>query len=130
MDIPTCWKWFNEVFFPSLKKRTSKYFLLLLDNAPGHFDAFERDNVRIVFFPPNCTSWKQPCDMGINAALKKKYKYLYLKDVLSFYNLSEASKNQMKGSVSRLRRGTAGVDYGKPVYPLDAAKYTDSMGYC
>ena len=68
--------------------------------------------------------------MGIIAALKKKYKYLYLKDVLSFYDLNEASKNQMKESVSRLRRGTAGVDYGKPVYPLDAAKYTDSMGYC
>jgi len=30
MDVPTCWKWFNEMFFPSVKKRTSKLVLLLL----------------------------------------------------------------------------------------------------
>jgi hypothetical protein len=63
-----------------------------LDNAPGHFEAFERDNVRIFFFPPNCISWKQPCDMGIIAALKKRFKYLYLKDVLDFYELDEEAK--------------------------------------
>jgi hypothetical protein len=75
MDVEMCWKWFNEVFLPEVKKRTEHCVLLLLDNAPGHFEAFERDNVRIVFFPPNCTSWKQPCDMGIIAALKKRFKY-------------------------------------------------------
>ena len=42
-----------------------------MDNAPGHFSAFERNNIKVVFFPPNCTSWKQPCDVGIIAALKK-----------------------------------------------------------
>jgi hypothetical protein len=42
-----------------------------MDNAPEHFEAFECDNIQIVFFPPNCTSWKQPYDMGIIAALKK-----------------------------------------------------------
>jgi hypothetical protein len=75
MDVKTCWKWFNEVFLPEVKKRTGRQILLLLDNAPGHFEAFERDNVRIIFFPPNCTSWKQSCDMGIIAALKKRFKY-------------------------------------------------------
>jgi hypothetical protein len=55
-----------------------------MDNALGHFDAFERDNIRVVFFPSNCTNWKQLCDMGIIAALKKRYKYLYLKDILDF----------------------------------------------
>jgi hypothetical protein len=67
-----------------------------MDNAPGHFNAFERDNIRIVFFPPNCTSWKQPCDMGIIAALKKRYKYLYLKDILDFYELDEQLKQRKK----------------------------------
>src|SRR4051794_33766410 len=43
MDIDTCWKWFNDVFYPEVKKRTGRRVLLLLDNAPGHFDAFERD---------------------------------------------------------------------------------------
>jgi hypothetical protein len=58
MDVETCWKWFNEVFLLEVKKRIGRQVLLPLDNAPGHFEAFERDNVRIIFFPPNCTSWK------------------------------------------------------------------------
>jgi hypothetical protein len=71
MDVETCWKWFNEVFVPEVKRRIGRPVLLLMDNAPGHFDAFERDNIHIVFFLSNCTSWKEPCDMGIIAALKK-----------------------------------------------------------
>jgi hypothetical protein len=96
MDVKTCWKWFNEVFLPEVKKRTGCQVLLMLDNAPGHFEAFEHDNVKIVFFPPNCTSWKQPCDMGIIAAMKKRFKYLYLKDVLDFYELDEEAKLRKK----------------------------------
>ena len=37
MDVQTCWKWFNEVFVPEVKKRTGRPILLLMDNAPGHF---------------------------------------------------------------------------------------------
>jgi hypothetical protein len=92
MDVEMCWKWFNEMFLPEVKKQTGRQVFLLLDNAPRHFEAFERDNVRIVFFPPNCTSWKQPCDMGIIATLKKRFKYLYLKDVFDFYELDEEEK--------------------------------------
>jgi hypothetical protein len=106
-----------------MKKRTGRWVLLLLDNAPGHFEAFECDNVRIVFFPPNCTSWKQPCDMGIIAALKKRFKYLYLKDVLDFSELDEEVKLRKKMQGRRLRRGAAGVAYGNPAHLLDAASY-------
>jgi hypothetical protein len=84
------------VFNPKVKKRTGRHVLLLMDNAPGHFEPFERNNIRIVFFPPNCTSWKQPCDMGIITALKKRYKYLYLKDILDFYELDDEAKNRKK----------------------------------
>lgn len=123
MDVETCWKWFNEVFFPEVTKRTGRRVLLLMDNAPGHFEAFERENVKVAFLPPNCTSWKQPCDMGIIAALKKRYKYLYLKDVLEFYELDENSKIHKKEQSKRLRRGAAGVAYGNPAHLLDAAHY-------
>jgi hypothetical protein len=96
MDVETCWKWFNEVFYPEVKKRTGSRILLLMDNALGHFEALERDNIWIIFFFPNCTSWKQPCDMGIIVALKKRYKYVYLKDVLDFYKLDDEAKNRKK----------------------------------
>ena len=41
MDVEVCWKWFNEVFFPAVRVRTSRPVVLILDNAPGHFEAFE-----------------------------------------------------------------------------------------
>ena len=110
-------------FFPEVKKRTGRTVLLLMDNAPGHFAAFERGNVKVEFFPPNCTSWKQPCDMGIIAALKKRYKYLYLKDVLDFCVLDESVRIHKTEQGKRLPRGAAGVAYGKPAHLLDAAHY-------
>ena len=61
--------------------------------------------------------------MGIIAALKKRYKYLYLSDVLAFCALEEEAKNQKKELGQRLRRGAAGVFYGNPAHLLDAARY-------
>jgi DDE superfamily endonuclease len=121
MDVDICWKWFNEVFFPSVKARTGRQVLLILDNAPGHFPPFERDGVRVVFFPPNCTAWKQPCDLGIIAALKKRYKFMHLKNVLSFYDLPEDLKQLKMLAGGNLRRGAAGVEFGNPAHLLDAA---------
>ncbi len=110
-----------------MKKRIGRRVLLLLDNALGHFEAFERDNVRIVFFPPNCTSWKQPYDMGIITALKKRFKHLYLKDVLDFYELDEEAKLRKKMQGQRLRRGAAGVTYGNLVHLFDATSYVKEV---
>jgi hypothetical protein len=45
MDAETCWKWFNEVFYPKVKKRNGRHILLLMDKASGHFETFERDNI-------------------------------------------------------------------------------------
>ncbi|XP_065654544.1 tigger transposable element-derived protein 4-like [Hydra vulgaris] len=125
MDVSICWKWFNEVFYPEVKSKTGLPVLLLLDNAPGHFEAFEQNLVKVVFFPPNCTSWKQPCDMGIIAALKKRYKYLYLSDILSYYSLDVNTKECLKESSLLCKRGAAGVEYGMPAHLLDAVKYVD-----
>ena len=58
MDVSTCWKWFKEVFYPEVRKKTGRPVLLLMDNTPGHFPAFERNDIKMVFFTPNCTSWK------------------------------------------------------------------------
>jgi DDE superfamily endonuclease len=74
-------------------------------------------------FPPNCTSWKQPCDQGIINALKTRYKFLYLCNVLSFYELNDNEKTALIGQGKKLRRGSAGVRFGNPAHLLDAAKY-------
>ena len=123
MNVAKSWEWFEEVFHPEVRKRTGHPVLFLLDNAPGHFPAFERNNIKVVFFPPNCTGWKRPCDMDIIAARKKRYKYLYLKDDLDFYELDENLKARKKEQAKRLPGGAAGVAYGNPAHMLDADQY-------
>lgn len=71
---------------------------------------------------------EQPCDMGIIVALKKQYKYLYLKDVLDFYELDESSKSHIKEQARRLPRGSAGVVYGNMAHLLDVAHYVNVLG--
>jgi hypothetical protein len=61
--------------------------------------------------------------MGIIVALKKRFKYLYLKDVLDFYELDEEAKLRKKMQGRRLRRSAAGVAYGNPAHLLDAMSY-------
>jgi hypothetical protein len=61
--------------------------------------------------------------MGIIAALKKRFKYLYFKDVLDFYELDEEAKLRKKMQGWRLRRDAAGVAYGNPTHMFDAASY-------
>ena len=96
-----------------------------MDNAPGHFETFQRENVAVHFFPPNVTSWKQPCDLGMIAALKKRYKFLYLKDMLSFYELNTTNQKLLKDESLKMRRGSVGVHYGRPATLLDAAGYAE-----
>ncbi|VVC34844.1 DNA binding HTH domain, Psq-type,Homeobox domain-like,HTH CenpB-type DNA-binding domain,DDE superfamily [Cinara cedri] len=50
--------------------------LLTMDNcsAHNHIGDLELPNVKIVYFPPNCTSRLQPLDQGIIAAFKRYFK--------------------------------------------------------
>jgi len=61
--------------------------------------------------------------MGIIAVLKKRFKYLYLKDVLDFYELDEEAKLQKKMQGRRLQRGATKVAYETPSHLLNATSY-------
>jgi hypothetical protein len=61
--------------------------------------------------------------MGIIAALKKRCKYLDLKDVLDFYKFDDESKNRKKDQRPRLCRRAAGVLYRNPTHLLNVANY-------
>jgi hypothetical protein len=61
--------------------------------------------------------------MGIIAALKKRYKYMYVKDILDFYEFDDEVKNRKKNQGRRLHQGAAKVLYGNPLHLLDAASY-------
>lgn len=71
-------RWFNECFIPDVEKylydkNLSFKILLLIDNASSHSKDINHPNVKIVFFPPNCTSLIQPLDQGIIATIKSYY---------------------------------------------------------
>jgi DDE superfamily endonuclease len=120
-------EWFDTVFLPEVQKHNGSPFLLLLDNAPGHFNGFPNDGIQVEFFPPNCTSWKQPCDQGIINALKTRYKFQYLRDVLCFYDLSDDKKGILQTLGIHLKSGSTGIEYGNLPHLMDAAKYINSV---
>ena len=123
VDTDICWRWFDKIFIPEVVKKTAHPVLLIMDNAPGHFREVKKNNVTVKLLPPNVTSWKQPMDLGVIAALKKRYKHIYLTDVLNFYKLEDPEKTQLVNESKQMRRGTIGVAHGKAAHLLDAANY-------
>ena len=104
----------SEIFKEWLDKLNSKFksenrnVLLYLDNFSGHYRTDKTDhnysNIKIHFYPPNCTSVIQPMDQGIINAEKIKYK----KQVV--------------------RRKLDAIEYGyemEPISILDAIEYLD-----
>ena len=67
-DIPTYWNWFNEVFYPEVRKRTCHP--VFFAHGSGNFETFQSENVMVAFFRPNVTSWKQSCNLGFISAVK------------------------------------------------------------
>jgi hypothetical protein len=96
IDVMTFNKWYEGVFETHVRKRTGHKVLLILDNAPGHSSAFEKNGIRVVFFPPIVTSWKQPMDMDIIAVVKKRYKYLLIKEILAYHDNVHALKDKLR----------------------------------
>jgi hypothetical protein len=79
--------WINTVLWPwHLAHHGNVSCLLLLDNCPAHVDL---DNNKLpaklilLFFPPNCTSFLQPTDMGMIACLKVGYEANMLRRLLA-----------------------------------------------
>ncbi|KAL2632800.1 hypothetical protein R1flu_004279 [Riccia fluitans] len=60
-------------------------------------------------------------DMGIIAAIKKRYKYLLIKEIISYHDAPETIKEQLSTAAVRMKCGAAGVAFGKPPHLLDVA---------
>ena len=104
----------SDIFKPWLDKLNSKFksenrnILLYLENFSGHNRKDKTDhnysNIKIHFYPPNCTSMIQPMDQGIIKTEKVNYK-----------------KNVV-------RRKLDSIEYRyemEPITILDAIEYTD-----
>jgi len=65
--------WFDTVFLPAVRARTTLPVALISDNCGAH-DELESAHVKFIPLPPNFTSVFQPLDLGIIACLKRRYK--------------------------------------------------------
>jgi DDE superfamily endonuclease len=97
-------------------------FLCCLTMLQGISMACKNMSLKVEFFPQSCTSWKQPCDQGIINALKTRYKFLYLRAALCFYDYPKDEKEILQTLGTHHRRRSAGIEYGNPVHLMDAAK--------
>jgi hypothetical protein len=79
--------WINTVLWPwHVQEHGNVFCLLLLDNCPAHINLDKNKlppKLVIEFFPPNCTSFLQPADMGMIACLKVGYKANMLRKLLA-----------------------------------------------
>lgn len=78
MDCNLFKSWFIDEFVPSVEKDLNQKKLpiravLLLDNAPSHPSEKElvKEDIKVIFLPPNVTSLIQPMDQGVIEWLKR-----------------------------------------------------------
>ncbi|KAF1327708.1 Jerky protein, partial [Globisporangium splendens] len=126
IDAKVFTKWFDTLFLPHVAQRhgagDSSKVLLLLDNAPGHPISFEKGNIRVVALPPNNKAWLPPMEMGVFTALKNRYKWKLIKDLIAYHTLPTDVKDQLAAGFKSVRKGSAGVFFGKAPHLLDAAR--------
>jgi hypothetical protein len=73
--------WINKILWPWHKSNFGDVrCILILDNCRAHTDL-------ILSFPPNCTSFLQPADMGMIAALKVGYQVSMLRKLLAICDM-------------------------------------------
>ncbi|GBL80488.1 Tigger transposable element-derived protein 6 [Araneus ventricosus] len=56
--------------------------LLFVDQCTAHIVDLKLQNIRVEFFPANCTSKAQSCDLGILRSFKVHYRNQLLKNTL------------------------------------------------
>jgi len=67
----------------SRMRREGRKVLALVDNCAAHPKDLSLTNVRLEFFPPNCTSRLQPLDLGIIATVKKRFRKRLIQKVIA-----------------------------------------------
>ena len=101
------YNWFHEEFVQSVRQFSQENgieakALLVLDNAPSHFEGMELisddGQIRVLYLPPNCTAELQPMDQNIIYNIKRRYlKSLFIhilsKSDESGSTLEEETKN-------------------------------------
>lgn len=136
MDAEIFKSWFETVFLPAVRARTTLPVALLSDNCGAH-DDLESEQVKFIALPPNCTSVYQPLDLGIIACLKRQYKRQLLDLVVEAFRFTATNQAiQATGSVSaapvaassRDRPSDAGVQPPRAAVQSEATSDVATLG--
>jgi hypothetical protein len=60
-------------------------------------------------------------DLGIIAATKKRYRFLLLRRVLAYTDLTPVAQDALAAEAASMHAGAAGIAHGRPAHVLDAA---------
>ncbi|OQS01941.1 hypothetical protein THRCLA_21557 [Thraustotheca clavata] len=112
--------WFDTVFFPTVRERTPRPVVLLLENSSGQFHEITRDNVTTILLPPHTPIMYQPMEQGIVSALKCKYKFGVLSDILSFREKPQIEQQECVERAKQKTTRATGIALGRPPHLLDA----------
>ena len=94
-----------------IRRWTTLPVLLLMDGCSSHEDLEDsKGQVKVVTYPPNCTSVRQPMDMGIIAATKLNYRRELLDMKVSTMGVAATLRAQAKQR--NMAAGTAGLGEG------------------
>lgn len=81
--------WMNATLFTKWLKdldrrmRSEKRkIIIFIDQCPAHPTGYEFTNVKVEFFPANCTSELQPLDLGVIRSFKVQYRKLLVRKIL------------------------------------------------
>jgi hypothetical protein len=119
-DTVTFNKWFSEVFLPHVRSMTSKPVLLIMDNCSSHTGLVDnRDQVKIIELPPNCTSVHQPMDQGIIASFKVRYRTRLLATRAD--TMLVAADLRKRAKERKMTAGSMGLAEGHDPHVLDVA---------
>ena len=80
--------------------KSNRSIVLLLDNATPHVD-LPLSNVKLVFYPPNCTSHIQPLDQGIIRSFKAYYKHNLVNRIIHEIDNPDSKKMNILDSSHR-----------------------------
>ncbi|MEL7342909.1 MAG: transposase, partial [Bacteroidota bacterium] len=79
MTTPLMESWISRCLLPYTRRQPA---ILLMDNFSVHrhqrvTEYLSAHNVHVVWIPPNCTAVAQPCDLRINAQVKRSMRKLW-----------------------------------------------------
>ena len=80
MDGALFEKWVRQI--DRQMKVANLHFLLFIVNCSSHVSVAGLTNVKLIFFPPNCTSKLQPADQGIIQNVKVHYRKTMIRRML------------------------------------------------